>query len=325
MKIEIKILTPVHIGSGESIFPIEYISVNKNNEISPYRLSNKIIRINMASLFKDKKFKQFMGKFTNSVRYKKHISEILPKEILLKHILYKIDISQNAFNSNLTEIKEFIKSAGRVYIPGSSLKGSLLSGVIYGICKKYNIRNIQNYNSLLSNIFEKISDTPKKEFSHWLDVTDTNLLSSEESLEISKCMTIGGKRSIPILYETLKTGTTFEAEMKTSIPDILKFGKLSPEEILNYANEFYRKIYKKQEGMSPRIPQNYYLLRLGQGSSVLSTSLLLIAEELDIKNYSVKRRIRGRDLLPIKPGEKPRTRKLIGGKIPMGWVEVEKK
>ena len=313
MRFRIKILTPVHIGSGEEISPLEY-----------YIHNEKFIRLDMDGLFSDSEFKPIMGKFINSAGVQRNIGELIPQELLLRHPLYKLDISTSARDTRPIVVKEFIKSAGRVYIPGSSLKGSILSGVIYWVAKKENIRDIRDYEGLLAQVLGKSSTFNMGKFSHWLDITDTNFSSPEEALEVTLSHVEGGRGAIPILYESLKVGCEFTVELKTSINSLHKFGAYKEEDILRMADEFYKRVYEREKKSKisqnlPRFNSSNYLLRLGQGSTCLSTSLLLLAEELGIKDYKLYRR----NLPPIKIGEEPSTRKLIHTKTPLGWIEVK--
>lgn len=321
MKIKLKILTPVHIGSGEEISPIEY-----------FIDQNKFIRLDMDSLFRDEEFKQHVDNFVKeSSAGNRYIGKIVDSQLLRKHPLYSLDIHQTAQEFLRTHqicIKAHIKSAGRVYIPGSSLKGAILSAIIYKIAKKNNIKNLTEYEKLLSEVLNEISCSKLGRFSHWLDVSDSDFMSPEKALEISFVKLIGTKkRSLPVLLETLKPGIIFTTELKTSVDSYYKFGKLTEKEILEAVKEFYQKVLEKEKKWKisqinqklPDVNNNEVILRLGQGCSVLSTSLLILAEELKVSNYSIKRK----KLSPIKIGEYPRTKKIIADdNFSMGWVRI---
>ncbi|MGB9722134.1 MAG: type III-A CRISPR-associated RAMP protein Csm5 [bacterium] len=128
MKVKIKILTPVHIGSGEEINPMEYLVEGV-----------QFHRLNMDSLFKDNEFKPHMDKFIEIAKTSRYIAGILPDSLLKKHILYTIPINGDAvqyLRKNQTIVKEFIKTAGNVFIPGSSIKGSIFSAVFWHSLKE---------------------------------------------------------------------------------------------------------------------------------------------------------------------------------------------
>lgn len=321
MKIKLQILTPVHIGSGEEISPIEY-----------FIDQNKFIRLDMDSLFQDEEFKKHIDDFIKeSSAGNRYIGKIVDSQLLRKHPLYSLDIHQTAqefLRTHQISIKAHIKSAGRVYIPGSSLKGAILSAIIYRIAKEKKISNLIEYEKLLSEVLNEISFSKLGRYSHWLDVSDSNLMSPPDVLEVSLVKLIGAKkRSLPILLETLKPGIIFTTELKTSLDSYYKFGKLTEKEILEAVKEFYQKVLEKEKKWKisqinqklPDVNNNEIILRLGQGCSVLSTSLLILAEELGISDYSIKRK----KLPPIKIGEYPRTKKIIADdNFSMGWVKV---
>ncbi|MCM8779204.1 MAG: type III-A CRISPR-associated RAMP protein Csm5, partial [Candidatus Omnitrophica bacterium] len=278
-KIKLKILTPVHIGSGQEISPIEYLISD-----------GKFIRIDMDGLFLDPEFKPLQEKFINSAKSQRYIGDLLPKDLLLKHILYSLNISQSAKGTNPIVVKEFIKSAGRVYIPGSSLKGSILSGVMEEVLLNKRIKKISSFEEHLNEVLSEIAISPQGRFSHWLDLKDSNFSSPEESLEIVQVKVIGARRGqLPILYESLKENLEFELE-------IISHSHKPEEEILQMADNFYRKVYNKEREYVQKLKQqlpspsaNSFLLRIGQGSTAWATSFLILAEELGIKNYTIQR------------------------------------
>jgi CRISPR type III-A-associated RAMP protein Csm5 len=312
MKIKIKILSPVHIGSGNEISPLEY-----------FIKDGKFYRVDVDSLFSSPEFKPMMDKFIEKAKLKREISEILPVNLLEKHVLYSIDVSPLNKQPNPIQVKEYIKSAGRVYIPGSSLKGSILSGVIENVLSKKKIEKLENFEDLLGKTLSEIRKENKFDsgkFIRWIDVRDSDLKKPEESLKLSLIKIVGARREglLPVLYETLKEDVEFETE-------IISHSKHSEEEILKFADQFYRKVYRKEREFArgkniilPEIPSNSYLLRIGQGSTAWSTSFLILADELGIKNYDIRRpkiqKISGH----------PRTRKLLSGTISMGWISITK-
>jgi len=311
-KFKIKILSPVHIGSGNEISPLEY-----------FIKDGKFYRVDVDSLFSSPEFKPMMDKFIEKAKLKREISEILPVNLLEKHVLYSIDVSPLNKQPNPIQVKEYIKSAGRVYIPGSSLKGSILSGVIENVLSKKKIEKLENFEDLLGKTLSEIRKENKFDsgkFIRWIDVRDSDLKKPEETLELSLIKIIGARRGglLPVLYETLKEDVEFETE-------IISHSKHSEEEILKFADQFYRNVYQKEREFKrgkniilPEIPSNSYLLRIGQGSTAWSTSFLILAENLGIKNYDIRRpKIQ-------KISGPPRTRKLLSGTNSMGWISITK-
>jgi len=307
MKVKLKALSFIHIGSGEEISPSEY-----------YIADGDFIRLDMDRLFLDPEFEPMMEKFISSAASQRYIGDLLPSDMLDRYPLYRIPIRGDAksyMKTNRTVVKSFVKSAGRVYIPGSSIKGSLLSAMIWHVLKgdKRIKEKIESwicdrrvYQDLMDYAFRLLAgrDSPFRvgRFLHWLDVSDSNLKSPENCLEISLARVEGAQRGgkIPVLYEMLKPGQDFEFEIK---PRETRYGV---DEILRISNEFYGKVLERDK--SENVPAEPNLIRLGQGSSAFSTSLLILAEELGITRYRVR---------------PPRTRKRINGAFAMGWARIE--
>lgn len=302
MRIKLETLSPVHIGSGKEISPIEYL------------VGDDFTRLNMDGLFSDPDFQPRIEQFISAAKIQRYIGNLLPQELLRKHPLYTLRLQGEAkgyLRTNQIVVKEFIKSAGRVYIPGSSLKGSILSAMIWFAIKEKgaegkrfvdeNLRNGGRYTELLDFAFSEFGHATEKRFTHWLDISDSNLRVPEEVLQISLAKVTGGRgrSQLPILYETLQAGHTFYLEVKS------QKSRFSEREVLKIADDFYRKVAAKDGGFS--WSGDGFLIRLGQGSTAYSTSLLILSEELGVQNYRV---------------QPPRTRKRIDGNTAFGWVKL---
>ena len=316
MKTRIKVLTPVHIGSGEELTPLEYFIDRERGLFH---------RLNMNSLFQDDKFRPFLNTFISEATRRRNIGEIVRDHSLLRrHILYSLPISAEARQPLLTNpanVKTYIKSAGRVFIPGSSLKGSILSAILWFVLKeacskdwskKEEIQGLlssrrndqRSFDELLRFAFPLIApglrSVSDPKFLRWLDIRDSSMHLPRESLQISLAKVKGARRGgeIPIFYECLKEGQTFETEINCGLT------RFSEKEILEITHNFYSLVARKDGvNLSPAT----CLLRLGQGSTAYSTSLLLLAEDLGLKQYAIR---------------PPRTRKRIADDIPMGFVEL---
>lgn len=310
MKIKVKILTPVHISSGEELSPAEYF-IEKN--------TGKFNRIDLESLFADRAFDQYRENYIREASLSRYLgSIIMDQSLLLKHSLYSLPASPEFKNQNFINVKLFIKSAGRVFIPGSSLKGSIISALLYyALGKLYSKSNESfnlktSYEDLLNKAYGYLSiDDDKKEnqqhqqknrFLNLISISDSNLLSPDKCLRVDIAKVIGAKRGgqIPISYETLREGTVFELELKS------KNCRLNEKEILNICHNFYSKVAEKEQLF--QLSRDPYLCRLGQGSSRWAVSFLVLAQELGIKDY-------------LRP---PRTRKRIiyGQEKAMGFIQL---
>ena len=333
MKVKVKAITPVHIGSGQSISPSGYFIDRERGNFN---------FLNMDGLFRDPGFSRYREEFIRKAATARYIGEIIQDHNLLKkHILYSVPATSEARSGNPIEVKLFIKSAGRPYIPGSSLKGAIVTALIYYALKElHRARSKGEIESLLINgsrrnepktnneLLNLAYNFLKKEnqltsnrawnngnnldysigvqdprFLHLLDVSDSSFLKAPGSLMVEKCQVEGAKRGgqIPVLFETLKEGVETEFEIKRN--------NCKPDErqILKICHDFYQKV-AAADGV--KVDSAPFLLRLGQGATAFGTSLLILAQELGIRNYGVK---------------PPRTRKrLIEGKESkvLGFVQL---
>ncbi|MCD6474474.1 MAG: type III-A CRISPR-associated RAMP protein Csm5 [Thermoplasmata archaeon] len=120
MKYKIETLSPIHIGSGEKISPMEYVMDNKFN------------RIDMDELFRDKEFN--VNGFIEDTRLNSFYLGDKYGNIAKRHVMYSLDISKDALDhimSKKSEILEFIKTGGKPYIPGSSIKGAIRTAIMW--------------------------------------------------------------------------------------------------------------------------------------------------------------------------------------------------
>lgn len=303
--VRLKILTPVHIGSGETIGRLDY-----------FIEAGKFYRVDIDGLFTDPEFVPIKDKFLQSAPSGQAIDQLLPKSLLKRHFLYQIPVSPSARNTNPIEVRLFVRSAGRVYIPGSSLKGAILSALCYDVLnaqRREAEKVLKNYSDPLGITIPALGGLGSgTKFTRWLDVADSDFQNPSDCLELSLARVTGARRRelIPVLYETLKPGTTFNLTLK-----IPPQSRLTPETLLRKVNEFYQKVLEKDRQPAD-LPVNASrtLIRLGQGSGMFATALLIIAQELNLTQFY--------RLSKVDTRTGPRTRKRIGS-MPMGWAEME--
>jgi len=317
MKVTIRTLSPLHIGSGEEISPLEYLMDR-----------GMFYRLDMDGLFADPEFQRMKEQFISSSGSQRYVGSLLPRDVLARHVLYRISIAPNASGVNPINVKACIKSMGRIYIPGSSIKGSILSAVMEKVLYQKRVQSLSDFESLLSTVIgEMTAMKDKGRFSRWLDVTDTECRPIEEAAELTSVKIFGAKtrKAMPMLVETIKKDTAFTAELKTSLSPRHTWGSRTEAEIVKMADEFYRKVYAREEKyarehslpqMLPPLPSDAFVARLGQGSTAYATSFLILADELGIRDYTIQR-----PRLHKQEGP-PRTRKLSSGTTSMGWVAI---
>ena len=144
MKLKIKTLTPIHIGTGKELTPLEFF----NN-----------YRINYDKLF-DLIAEEKKDDFFN------WIDQILDARFSVNDIQKKFGIKSNDIISNCglyrfnqsfqDKVREGIKdSSSKLFIPGSSIKGAIRTALMYKVLKN------PSYNSLIKNSFESLISKAK--------------------------------------------------------------------------------------------------------------------------------------------------------------------
>jgi CRISPR-associated protein Csm5 len=130
IELVLKTITPLHIGSGEYITSLEFIYDDK-----------KIHVYNFDSLIKELEKRKLLLAFSSRLkRYEKHLTleKILEENPILKKAFKEIQpfYSIHAEKKPAENIEAFVKVSGRVYIPGSELKGSLRRALLFYVLWK---------------------------------------------------------------------------------------------------------------------------------------------------------------------------------------------
>ncbi len=127
----IETITPLHISSGEVVVPLEYFYENEHFHICNF---NKIIE----KIFETGNINSFL-EFSQMISKDTTLEEILNRFNLFEKrhdfVIYKIK-GQKA----KTQIKSFIRHAnGKIFIPGSSIKGALKTSILMNKVEKNKI------------------------------------------------------------------------------------------------------------------------------------------------------------------------------------------
>ena len=159
MKTKLTIISPVHIGTGENVMAFEY----RNKKDKLYHYSTDYIFKQIPG--KDLLDKNFLRGLRETKLTNKNFSE---KEEIIKKIQNNVNYSNihsdytleyNFDEAPQNNVSLQIKNMGQPVIPGSSLKGALITSIYYDIIKK-NLRTIYNtdfkyfnLNEMLKNIY----------------------------------------------------------------------------------------------------------------------------------------------------------------------------
>ena len=348
MKCTLQVITPVHIGNGLKYGPQEFYTgkAKKDGEKIFGRVDVSRFYSNLDDDLRDK----FIHNLSTPDFRLDSIKEF--KRTARKSVRYKGFLKTDS--SEVKEVSEHIKTLDELYIPGSSIKGSIRTALLYEHLSGDELNKISQAVSRkrqrdLKNIIDSFfasdgRDAAKKSIMRFLEVTDTTTCKIPELYSL-RVLTVSGNsysyKSFPIYMEFMpKRKLEFEMNFTyNGMYDRIGLGNkrrlVNPETIKEslytfsrdyieherkfasrYGVRFLKKIYGKlEEKNSPDAP----LMRIGHGSGFLATTIGLRFKEDDPMTYeSIRKFKRGRSYRY----EFPKTRKLIGGRIPPGWVKV---
>lgn len=348
----IRPISPVHIGTGEDIDRFEFvidgrilyrISLDKLYANEPIGNTNKLLKESL--LDKKKKLLELDTLIKKYPRYRIVTAEGIIKESML--------------------LKEHIKTKDRLFIPGSTIKGSILTAVINHVIEYTSNESIKyaeyfesivprsssdegsnKVNSFLKKLAilwlkhkDKLVDTvPEPErimkgmrdeqFLPWLQISDTDTVSTEKSGVVRIISRKGGKGAPPdMLIESFfhpKTKLNFSLQQQP-------FLNINLKEILTIVDKHYRKLFNEEKRwLSDNSFKNYinlgdnsdeYLIRVGYGSGNMSSTILpslkMIDSYRDIESQISKLEAKTKWLAAFENKQKK-----ISGYYPLGWALI---
>lgn len=354
MRLILSTLTPVHIGSGTSYSPSEFLITDK-----------KLHRVDINKLFTilDEKSREELITHLEDPFFQLG-SFLKDKNVQISDIkLYSCDLRSGLPN----EVNEHIKTNGKAFIPGSTIKGSIRTAILYNLFEEKDVykiskilelkywkrtREIQN---LIDGYFSG-SDRSSSytSFMRFIQISDTNTIKevSINAINVLEAEKSGWtwykrrNRNVILFNETIDEKKEFNFEMKENYePTIYKDLRLGKKEevidlnkimelIYNFSSDlikhemefskkynieflsdFYRRLKSENSIKSP-------VLRLGQGSGYLSTTIGLKLKKYPHIFEKVRKSTRGKSY----PYEFPKSRKIVveNGKPihSLGWVKL---
>ena len=269
MKCNVKIVSPVHIGSGDSYSASEYLPVVVTNKSKKKIKTFKRIDVSSyyLSLDEDKK-DLFINDLSNPNFTLKDFDKKIPNTFK-KYIA----IDKCSQKPTTQPIEETIKTLNKAYIPGSSIKGAIKTAVLYdlfdmddcdeisGFINKRGRDFNRSYNNFLDKFFTSKIRLPsaQKDVFKFLQVSDTNDVKQIGIYDILTVMAaeFGGRKSNifykknkrsnnPTIsyYETVVSGNKLEFSLKNNyIDNVHSELKLGDKTNLININYLKRAIY----------------------------------------------------------------------------------
>ena len=332
------ILSPIHIGTGQELDPFSYVIRNNTlllvdlvKWMETYSERGEIERLMESDSFAI--VRSFIAeKFDNPDAVLCDIPVDNPKLIESYQTAIKEKNPRNQVLISPTIRNEISQEA---YIPGSSIKGAIRTAIANEFVKPAKVTSKDAYRSDYEvKIFGKIKDDPMK----WLKLADVSLgkrstvivEAKEYPLNPNKPLTPKGHMEVsisechtgePAVYPLKLNMAAFNLHGKTvDLPFLIE--SLNRFYVPKYEEE-YHKFYKGQtppdidQAIAPmhkvvsNLKTNEALMRLGHFSHVECMTLDGVR--------SPKTRL-GRDRKPLPWGK---TRTLVNGIYPFGWVKLE--
>lgn len=246
-KVELKVLSAIHIGSGS------YFDISKCDYI---RLpnQNKIIIIDEKKLFSilcDMCLEEQYFMFIENPNIKKNnLYDFLMSQrgfsngVCMKLIeevkKYELDFYEDKFYGIKTFVKD--KMSGKVYIPGSTIKGMISTALLTNEI----LKNINTPDDL------KLAQEQTKKIMSKISISDSSLIDLD-NLFVSKVIYTSPRncKSLNQYYEMLKPGTTTSFNLTININDEGIIQKI--KNILNNYCLRYEKFYAESFSNSIRI------------------------------------------------------------------------
>ncbi len=331
---EIEILTPVHVGSGNRLL------MNLDFVVK----GNRVVVLDTPKLF--------------GYLIEKGYDAVEIAKIELKELIEEIDVEE--FKKDVlpftgvvrSEILEHIKTGGKPYIPGSSIKGAIRTAILWYAVRNnrrlldFAIKSVENkisrYRGRTAKILKEADDElemvvfgkeSRKDIMKAVRVEDSKPF---KSLRVYEVKVLGSSRKIGVSVECIDSGKAevgididdfvlknLDSSYKDMVKDVdtiaeitREFSEALIEEELKYnyfektKNEF--RAVKRCNGM---------VLRLGWGTGWLSSTIGLL-----LKTHPKFEGLRRRLGLGKNPRTKivsrvfPKTRKVTADGKPLGWV-----
>lgn len=314
MNLKIKIISPLHIGSG--------------NELSPYTdyiyKDNYLLYLDNQKLWNDiSKNEEMIDEYVQIIKNKDSNSK--NKYTLLDFLKNNnIDIDKYIYakikcygDIKTVEINETIKTSGRPYIPGSSLKGAIRTAILYDYLKtnSFNLNDIINMSSkkdrrntyVGQDVMRKYPKSIQSDIMKFLYVSDTNCsdinnISANieyciDYVDMKKCNEMNKK--MPIGFESINPETEFtfnikciksnkffkdEAAVLNSIKDFSKDILERDIKIMKDSNEkLFSNIISKYTGYLNEIDNNVCIMRLGSNKNYYDNTICNLFHSEDVR------------------------------------------
>lgn len=213
LKIELEVLTPLHIGSGnEFINGFDIIEINRQK---------KIINLNaLIEHFRDKP--EELNNLTTAIEFNRLSDFMIGKRNIPPEVISNKNIPASLDKTNIK--KQIRNGNGELYLPGSSLKGVIRTALLHHF-----IGNDKSLKDSVTRQVEKIAASTyidlryadsgiigtvlgqeiENNLLRLLQVSDALPVISYCETQVYQVKVLGTKRKLPIFCEMIPQGTKF--------------------------------------------------------------------------------------------------------------------
>lgn len=294
---KLTVLTPIHIYSGETYRPINYM-INKSNMVDIFDEMDVIKSIKNNQMLNDELLRN-MSLTNKRTEYHKNLDYFIDKGIVDKSILNerKVEANNRVKNLKAQEINKTMRNIQGTFIPGSTIKGIIRTAIIYDYLlskgidfvkeallsirnTRFNI-NIDDYiifgNGQSGRIEKEISKDPFR----FISVKDINMINNKVEIYEESIFNIDG--FIPgNVIETIKEGDSseeFAFEIRTNFNISRRFN----QEILKYftSDEILRVLYQYSNDI---IEDEIEYFKINKNDDLNSKEIIEKLQEIKNKN-----------------------------------------
>lgn len=323
MKLSLETLTPIHIGSGESIEPYEYV------------ITDKLYKINLGKFISslDIKDREVFLKLSSSdmvqtrrfIKERANLSNITEFSIDVDSEVH--DIYENRMNdpNNQLSIQTFVKTLDKPFIPGSSVKGAIRTALLFSMADKpiTDTRDIEKYVFKFTN--------PQNDPFRVLKISDSLPIDLRDMLIYNVKIYSKKDKFAASGYNILIEGTNsdFTDKAVRIFHDINIDHELDKrndtdiniDKIISSCNEFYQNVIQSELNFYNSSKTSYAYDRYEMLEKILSNikkekSFILRfgwGSAYDSVTINLAKRIPDRKI----------SRRLIHGEFPLGWVKAK--
>lgn len=247
----LKILSPVHIHSGEVVKSMNYTVRNK--EVLIFDEIDVIQSIEQKEILNDELLRNFAASDNRRKEYNKTLNYYINRGIIHKSVIdkYKTKAINNVQDLSGQEIYRMMMNIRGPYIPGSTLKGAVRTAILYDYLLNKGIDYIKdavdflNYRGgryLIDDYIiygvdnnGQLNKVIQKDPFKFLGIKDINMVGNE--LEVYEEFIYNISGFVPgNIIETIKEGD-YSEEFDFEIRVNEKLSNMYNEEILKYFNE----------------------------------------------------------------------------------------